>query len=132
MILKPAFLAPLASVLAACGSVSVPVTGQMAGGTPAAGQATANFNGHGEFWVKVPGGIRCSGTYDSLTTDPTLIVPVKCDDTRTGEAVITRQLDLISGTAIVRLNDGTRGQFVFGNLTFEQAFGSGGAARIKQ
>ncbi|WP_348935041.1 hypothetical protein [Aquabacter sp. CN5-332] len=42
--------------------------------------------------------------------------------------MITRQMDLISGTAIVTLNDGTRGQFVFGNLRFDQAFGDGGKA----
>jgi hypothetical protein len=37
----------------------------------------------------------------------------------------------MSGTAIVQLNDRSRGQFVFGDLTFEQAFGRGGTARIR-
>lgn len=56
---------------------------------------------------------------------------MRCDDGRTGEAVVTRQADLISGSAIVQLNDGTRGQFVFGDVTFEQAFGAGGTARTR-
>ncbi len=39
------------------------------------------------------------------------------------------QQDRLSGTAILALNGGVRGQFVFGNLRYEQAFGSGGRAR---
>jgi len=51
---------------------------------------------------------------------------VTCSDGRRGEAVVTRQLDRVSGTVIVTLNDGSRGQFVFGNLTYENYFGRDG------
>lgn len=118
--------------LAACVSTtapqpmfSVPITGQLSNGAAAAGQATAYNNGRGEFWVHFPGGARCSGEYAVNDPNPTLVVPVSCSDGRRGELVATRQPGLMSGTAIVRLNNGMRGQFVFGNLTFEQAFGSG-------
>jgi hypothetical protein len=42
--------------------------------------------------------------------------------------VVTRALDRISGSGIVALSDGSKGQFVFGNLKFDQAFGAGGTA----
>ena len=48
------------------------------------------MSGKGDFWVQVPGGIRCGGTYDPLARDPTLVVPVTCDDGRRGETVVTR------------------------------------------
>lgn len=69
--------------------------------------------------------MRCTGTYAVRDPNPTIVVPVTCGSRIRGEAVITRQADLMSGTAIVELNNGKRGQFVFGNLTFEQAFGQG-------
>ena len=118
-----------AAMLAGCATeFSVPLTGQMSNGVAAAGQATARSGGNGSFWVQIPGGSRCSGSYDSTDTNPTIVLPVQCSDGRHGEAVTTRQLDGVSGTAIVRLSDGTTGQFVFGNLRFDQAFGDGGKA----
>lgn len=118
----------IAIAVGACASeVKVPITGDIQG-RPAAGQAVARSGGSGEFWVQEPGGPRCSGTYDPYDTNPTIIVPVSCTDGRSGETVITRQLDGLSGTAVVALNDGSRGQFVFGNVRYEQAFGSGGKA----
>ena len=114
--------------LFACASeLKVPITGDLQG-RPAAGQAVARSDGHGEFWVQEPGGPRCSGSYNPRDTNPTIIVPVSCSDGRTGETVITRQMDGLSGTAVVALNDGSKGQFVFGNVRYEQAFGSGGKA----
>jgi hypothetical protein len=104
---------------------SLPITGQLSNGVPAAGQATAYNNGVGEFWVQFPGSMRCTGTYAVRDPNPTIVVPVTCGSRIRREAVITRQADLMSGTAIVGLNNGKRGQFVFGNLTFEQAFGQG-------
>ena len=122
----------LGAALAGCAQeLRVPVTGQTSSGVPAAGEAIARTSGEGEFWVKIPGSTRCKGTYDSLSMSPTLVVDVRCDDGRSGEAVVTRQADFVSGSAIVRLNDGTRAQFVFGDVTFEQAFGDGGTARTR-
>ncbi|NNM71414.1 hypothetical protein [Enterovirga aerilata] len=116
--------------LAGCATqISVPVSGQFGNGVPAAGQATARTSGEGDFWVQAPGGKRCSGTYNSLDTNPTIVVPVTCSNGARGEIVVTRQLNGLSGTAIGKLSDGTTGQFVFGDLKFEQAFGAGGKAK---
>lgn len=126
-----ASIALSASPVAARDLFSIPVTGEFSRGGPAAGQATARSDGVGTFWVQVPGGRRCSGEYSVRDPSPTLVVPVRCTDKRTGQVVITRQPGLMSGTAIVKLSDGTRGQFVFGDITFEQRFGTGGTARTR-
>lgn len=118
--------------IAGCASeFRVPVTGQSSTGEAAAGEAIARLSGKGEFWVKFPAGMRCEGDYDSLDRAPTIIVPVRCDNGTRGEAVVTRQLNGISGTAIVKLTNGQSGQFVFGDITYEQAFGNGGSARTR-
>lgn len=124
------FLAALA--LGGCVSeFKFPVSGQMGDGTPMNGQAVAKLNGEGSFFVAEPGGLRCDGRYDSRNSDPTLIVPVVCTDGTTGEAVITRQMDMMSGTVIARLDDGRTGQFVFGDLSFNQAFGAGAVGTVR-
>ena len=102
-------------------SFSVPVTGVL-GQQAAQGQATARLSGEGDFWVLTTRGLRCEGTYDSLSSEPTITAGLNCNDGRTGNAIITRALDGLSGTVIGRLNDGTEGRFVFGNLRFDQAF----------
>lgn len=120
----------VAASIALCGcatELKVPVTGQF-DGKPAAGQAVASSDGIGTFWVQTPRGSRCSGSYNPLDTNPTIVSRVYCDDGRSGEVVISRQLDGLSGTAIVSLNDGASGQFVFGNIKFDQAFGDGRAS----
>ncbi len=121
------FLIAAASLSACANEVSVPATGRI-GTELAQGAATARLSGEGSFFAMTPRGLRCEGTYDSLTTEPTLSVPIRCNDGRTGNLIITRQLNGISGTAIGRLSDGTLGQFVFGDLTFDQAFGGSGAS----
>lgn len=115
----------IACIVAGCADLRVPVTGQFGGGIAAGGEATARWSGEGDFWIQVPAGPRCSGKYNSLDSSPTIVVPITCTDGRRGETVITRQMNGLSGTAIATLNDGTKGQFVFGDLKFEQAFGSG-------
>ncbi|WP_281287344.1 hypothetical protein [Methylobacterium terricola] len=40
---------------------------------------------------------------------------------------MTRQAGFMTGSAIVALSNGQRGQFVFGDLADEQAFGQGRA-----
>ncbi|MBN9317714.1 MAG: hypothetical protein J0I99_18395 [Devosia sp.] len=108
----------------------LPVTGQF-GAMPAAGQITAFNNGVGTFWVQTPGDARCSGEYQVRDPNPALVLAGKCSNGKSGQIVVTRTPDLMSGSAIVRLSDGTRGQFVFGNLTYAQTFGQGGAAAIR-
>lgn len=124
-------LAPISAalLLAGCAAVkiSVPVTGQL-NGVAAAGQAVGRGDGVGTFWAQIPGGLRCEGKYDSLDHNPSFVVPVTCSNGTTGEMVVTRALDRVSGSGIVALSDGSKGQFVFGNLKFDQAFGAGGTA----
>lgn len=115
----------LPALLVGCMTIQVPVTGQLADGTPMAGEAIGAWNGNGTFFVETTRGLRCSGTYNSLSQSPTLIIPVTCSDGRTGRLLSTRQMDMLSGSAIAELSDGTKGQFVFGNLKFDQAFGPG-------
>lgn len=113
------------TALAGCATeIKVPVSGQLDDGSPISGQAVANLSGAGTFFVAQPGGLRCDGSYDSLLDDPTLILPITCSDGRTGEAIITRELNGLNGTAIATLSDGTRAQMVFGDLRYEQAFGT--------
>lgn len=113
------------SILSACATgYTVPVTG-MIGADAAQGEAVARTDGNGTFWVETIDGLRCDGTYDSRITAPTIRVPVKCSDGRTGSLLATRQG--MSGTVIGKLNDGTEGRFVFGNLSFSQAFPGGEA-----
>jgi hypothetical protein len=121
------FLALIPPVLVAACSFSVPVTGSL-GGQAAQGAATAKANGAGTFYVVTIDGLRCDGTYDAMTDAPTITAPVKCNDGRTGQLVITRSMDGLSGTVMGRLNDGTEGRFVFGNLRFDQTFGDGRGA----
>lgn len=134
-----AFTALAAAGLTACVSAqpgppvamfALPITGQF-GSTPAAGQVTAYNNGVGTFWVTTPGGARCSGEYQVHELSPALVLTGKCSDGKTGQIVVTRTSDLMFGSAIVRLSNGTRGQFVFGNITYAQAFGAGGTAVIR-
>lgn len=134
-----AFTVLVAAGLTACVSAqpgapaamfALPVTGQF-GSTPAAGQVTAFNNGVGTFWVMTPGGARCAGEYQVRDPNPALVLTGKCSDGKTGQIVVTRTPDLMSGSAIVRLSNGTRGQFVFGNITYAQAFGAGGTATIR-
>ena len=120
-----------AVVLGGCATeFSVPVTGQI-GSTPAQGQSTARLDGNGTFFVMTTRGLRCDGTYDALDTNPTITAQTRCSDGRTGNLIITRTLDGLSGTVIGTLSDGTDARFVFGNLTFGQAFGDGGGASIR-
>lgn len=115
----------LVSIVSAC-SVSFPVTG-LIGDETAQGAATASTNG-GTFYVVTLEGLRCDGTYDAFSTEPTIQSSVSCNDGRSGVLLITRDAKLTSGIASGRLNDGTSGRFVFGDISFEQAFGPSAVA----
>ncbi|WP_056200302.1 hypothetical protein [Methylobacterium sp. Leaf123] len=104
---------------------AIPITRQLTNGAAAAGQATGYNTGVGEFWVAFPGSIRCSGTWSVRDPNPTIIIPVTCGARVYGEAIVTRQAGFMTGSAIVALSNGKRGQFVFGDLSYEQAFGQG-------
>lgn len=107
-------------LVSACG-IQVPVNGELAG-VPAQGTAAADLGG-GRFSVSNTRGLNCSGTYDALDSNVTITAPITCNDGRTGNAIISRKSNMVSGTVIVRLNDGAEGRFVFGDLSFSQEFG---------
>jgi hypothetical protein len=112
-----------ASLLTACATeFSVPVTGFI-GSDQALGQTTARLDGNGTFSVSTLSGLTCQGTYDSLDSNPSITAPASCSDGRSGTLLIARNTMTGGGTVIGRLNDGTDARFVFGNLTFNQAFG---------
>lgn len=75
----------------------------------------ARLTGVGTFEASTSSGLTCRATYDALTRAPILRVPVYCIDGRAGALLVTWQTDLVAGTAIAQLDDGTEGQFVFGN-----------------
>lgn len=106
------------------GTVSVPILGQLSNGWAAAGEATTRADGQGTLWVQVPRRFRCEGSYNALNAGASMVIPITCSNGRRGEVVAAIQFDRLSGTAIAQLDNGLRGQFVFGNLNFEQAFGS--------
>jgi pectin methylesterase-like acyl-CoA thioesterase len=110
--------------------VSLPTTGQF-GSIPAAVQATTDSGGVGKFLVQTPGGVRCYGEFQVRDPSPALVVLGKCSNGKSGQIVIARTANLMSGSAIVRLSDGTRGPFVFGDLPSGQAFGARGSAQVR-
>ena len=110
----------LCTGLAACGA-QFPVTGELEQ-TPAQGTVTVRVP-EGSFSVTTVDGLICGGTYDAMSSDITITAPVRCADGRRGTAIITRKTNLLSGTVLVRLNDGATGRFVFGDLSFGDEFG---------
>ena len=102
-----------ALLLTACGSITVPVSGKMEDGTAFAGKATASLSG-GTFEAIAPNGIYCTGTYDALSSKPTITMTATCKDGRTANIVSTRNKDMVSGNGTIVLSDGTKGTFNFG------------------
>lgn len=92
-------------LLAGCAnSFVVPVIGRI-GESAAQGEAVTRTDGNGTFWIETVDGLRCDGAYDLLVTSPTIRMPVKCNDGRTGLLIGTKQGG--SDTVIGKLNDGT-------------------------
>ena len=59
--------------------------------------------------------LACSGAYNPLDPSQLLVVPVRCDDGRTGMATVFRDRSRTAGTGTIILNDGDRGRFIFGS-----------------
>ncbi len=113
--------------LAACATeFHAPVSGVI-GEQRAQGQSTARIDGNGTFFVETVSGLRCEGTYDALDINPTIRAKATCNDGRSGTLLITRNISRGTGTAIGRLNDGTDARFVFGDISFAEAFGDSAA-----
>lgn len=117
-----------AMALAGCATeFHAPVSGVI-GRERAQGQSTARLDGNGTFTVSTLSGLTCNGTYNSLDQNPTIAANTTCNDGRTGRLLITRNINRGTGTVIGRLSDGTDARFVFGDISFAEAFGESGAA----
>ena len=77
------------------------------------GTATATLSG-GSFRVSDDKKV-CTGSYDSLDTNPTISMVVQCDDGKKGIAIVTRDRSGLSGHGRVRLSDGTEADLIFGD-----------------
>lgn len=107
-----------------------PVAGKLSDDSEVSSAPTARVGGDGTFAVTFPEGLTCSGTYDPLRVDRNFSFPVACADGRTGKSMLVLRDVGRSGTAVVTLNDGTIGRFVFGNLKYEQAFNEMGGPQL--
>jgi hypothetical protein len=98
------------ALLQAC-SVTQPVAVISSSGQVLRGTATSEMSG-GTFEV-TDGKLTCAGNYD-VSGGLTLSAPVKCNDGRTGLAIIQRDRGGMTGSGRVRLSDGTDADLVFG------------------
>jgi hypothetical protein len=76
------------------------------------GTATGSLSG-GQFSV-TDGKLTCGGSYDSMSSSPTIEMQVLCSDGRKGIVVSTREPSGAAGHGTVKLNDGSEWTFVFG------------------
>ena len=60
------------------------------------------------------GRLSCSGIYPLVGDAKVVTVTLRCNDGRTGIALVTHQ-DAFNGGGTVRFSDGTEGSFVFGD-----------------
>jgi hypothetical protein len=59
------------------------------------------------------GEMTCGGSYDPMQYTTTISMPVTCNDGRKGIVRVVRD-SATSGSGTVRLNDGYKGEFLFG------------------
>ncbi len=84
------------------------------------GESTANLV-QGDFSVSNTAGVYCTGTYNQYSTSAKLKATVKCSDGRFGDVIVLRSGDnLMNGSGIGTLNDGTRIRILLGD-TIHQA-----------
>jgi hypothetical protein len=100
--------------------IVLPLLAKMDSGETFKGSTIAS-RGNGRFSVTSSRrSVKCSGTYDLKDRRPTIILPVKCSDGRTGQAVVTRAPDLMSASGRVKLSDGSTGRMVVGTIRKQQ------------
>ncbi|WP_028752633.1 hypothetical protein [Rhizobium leucaenae] len=98
------------------GDIVLPVSAKMDSGETFKGSTIAS-HGDGHFSVQSSRhSVKCSGTYDLKDRRPTVTLPVKCSDGRTGQAEVTRAPDLMSASGKVKLSDGSAGRLVVGTV----------------
>lgn len=122
--MRRSYAVAMCFLLAGCGSITAPVAVISDNGDTMQGTTTASLSSGGSF--KVSGRFRgkplsCSGTYNALDTAKTIAMPVKCSDGRGGTVFATRDSSGMNGSGIVRLADGSKARFVFGNAALAQA-----------
>lgn len=108
---------------------SLPASGEFSGHVTATGGVTRSPDGRTTFMVRTAAGVQC--TADISGVDSSLTAPVTCSDGHNGQGVVNRRHDGTSGTVILVLDNGTRGRFVFGDLTLGQAFEDSGSAALQ-
>ncbi|BCH53001.1 hypothetical protein ACQZ61_17710 [Agrobacterium vitis] len=114
--MKKITVSVLVVMLTGCGTMRVPVAVVSQNGDVMTGTSTASLSG-GVF--EVEGALDgkfliCSGNYNALDNSPTINIPTKCSDGRTGLVVAHRLPNGVDGAGTVALKDGTKAKFVFG------------------
>jgi hypothetical protein len=101
-------------IVSCAGSVTVPVAvvskgvpGGIMRGSNTASLSDATFN-------VSSGTLSCGGSYSPLNSSLTISIPVLCNDGRKGIVTATRDYGGMSGGGHFTLNDGTTGDFIFG------------------
>ncbi|NEI74077.1 hypothetical protein GR212_31445 [Rhizobium lusitanum] len=96
------------------GDIVLPVSARMDSGETFKGSTIAS-HGSGRFSVQSSRrSVKCSGAYDLSDRRPTVTLPVKCSDGRTGKVEVTRAPDLMSAWGKVKLSDGSTGRLTVG------------------
>ncbi|MFS8110776.1 hypothetical protein QD460_03505 [Rhizobium jaguaris] len=98
------------------GDIVLPVSAKMDSGETFKGSTIAS-HGTGRFSVQSSRhSVKCAGTYDLRDRRPTVTLPIKCSDGRTGNAEVTRTPDLMSAWGKVKLSDGSTGRLTVGTV----------------
>ncbi|MEF0941348.1 hypothetical protein [Rhizobium sp. BR 362] len=96
--------------------IVLPVLAKMDSGETFKGSTRAS-HGNGHFSVQSSRhSVKCSGAYDLKDRRPTVTLPIKCSDGRTGQAEVTRAPDSMSAWGKVKLSDGSAGRLVVGTV----------------
>jgi len=114
--LRIAGSSPLKSQSHRQGDIVLPVSAKMNSGETFKGSTMASRNGARFSVESSRHSVKCSGTYDLKDRRPTITLPVKCTDGRTGQAEVTRAPDLMSGSGKVKLSDGSTGRLAVGKV----------------
>ena len=61
------------------------------------------------------GTFSCTGTYGLSSVRTLMYVPIRCSDGRKGTASVRNDPSAMSGTGSFTMNDGSTGEFVFGD-----------------
>lgn len=101
------------ALLAACSDITLPVAVIGPTGHILRGTATARLSGDGSFEAS-DGKLRCAGTYDALSTSPTISFPVQCSNGLKGLGTAIRESSGLAGSGSIRMSNGTDWRFVFG------------------